>query len=163
MRFFHTNPVFRVVLSEPGADNVDPQVDKGCPGRQVECQAIISCCTKITHTILGGVYDVYNQLGGGFLESVYQSAMEIQLREAGLMVTRQCEAPVYFKGHLVGKFVIDLLVENKVIVELKAEGDSLRSWPSPQFWPKPEFKRLVYSGSGKPSALPNLSTGFVSG
>ena len=121
---------------------------------------------KVTHAILGGFYDVYNQLGPGFLESVYESAMEIELREAGLMVTRQCEAPVYFKGHLIGKFVIDLVVENKVIVELKAsralaqihEAQVINLLKATRyevglllnFGHKPEFKRLVYSSSSKP-------------
>jgi len=75
---------------------------------------------EITRRIIKVFYDVYNELGRGFLESVYEQAMAIALREGGLAVTQQAPITVHFRGHLVGDFRADLLVEGAVIVELKA-------------------------------------------
>lgn len=75
---------------------------------------------ELTEKIIGVFYDVYNELGHGFLESVYESAMLIALREAGLLVESQVEIPVWFREHKIGVFYADLLVGGVVIVELKA-------------------------------------------
>ncbi len=75
---------------------------------------------KISETIIGCAFDVSNELGVGFLESVYENALSIALRERGMQVRSQVPIDVYFHGKLVGKFFADLLVEEKVIVELKA-------------------------------------------
>jgi GxxExxY protein len=120
----------------------------------------------LTRVILGGFYDVYNQLGHGFLESVYESALEIDLRGAGVAVKRQEETKVFFRGNCVGRFIADLIVDDQVIVELKAmraissthEAQLLNLLKSTRlevglllnFGLKPEFKRLVYSNSNKP-------------
>ncbi|WP_213807180.1 GxxExxY protein [Granulicella sp. dw_53] len=72
-----------------------------------------------TEKIIGIFYEVYNELGFGFLESVYREAMRIALQQAGLMVTSEAPIPVSFRGSLVGIFRADLLVEDKVILELK--------------------------------------------
>lgn len=80
----------------------------------------------LTGRIIGVFYDVYNELGHGFLESVYQSAMGIALEEAGLTVNRLVKVPVWFRGREVGEFIADLMVENTVLLELKAAGSRRR-------------------------------------
>lgn len=74
----------------------------------------------LTEKIIGVFYDVYNELGHGFLESIYETAMVIALREKGLTVEQQVEVPVWFRGNKIGTFFADLFVEGVVIVELKA-------------------------------------------
>ena len=76
--------------------------------------------SDVTERILGIYYDVYNELGHGFLESVYNSSMFLALGTAGLTVQRELPIPVYFRGTDVGKFKADLLVNNCVLIELKA-------------------------------------------
>jgi len=76
--------------------------------------------SDVTDRILKCVYKVYNTLGAGFSEKLYENAMVLELREAGLEVQQQHPIKVNYKGHVIGEFVADLLVENKVIVELKA-------------------------------------------
>lgn len=75
---------------------------------------------EISKPILQVFYDVYNQLGYGFLEKVYQNAMYFELRAQGYKVEAQKQIKVYFKNQLVGEFYADLLVEETIIVELKA-------------------------------------------
>jgi GxxExxY protein len=75
---------------------------------------------ELTEKIIGAAYKVHNTMGGGFLESVYEQCMLIELREAGLKVEHQTPVDVYYEGELVGEFVADLLVEDAIIVELKA-------------------------------------------
>ncbi len=74
----------------------------------------------LTEKIIGVFYDVYNELGHGFLESIYETAMVIALRDKGLTVEQQVEVPVWFRGNRIGTFFADLFVEGVVIVELKA-------------------------------------------
>jgi GxxExxY protein len=73
----------------------------------------------LTEKIIGVFYEVYNELGFGFLESVYREAMLIALRQAGLRVSAEVPIPVSFRGSPVGVFRADLVVEERVIVELK--------------------------------------------
>jgi GxxExxY protein len=75
---------------------------------------------KITERIIGCVYKVSNNLGAGFLEKVYESALAIELRKAGLKVGQQHGIQVRYDGEIVGEFAADLLIEGKVIIELKA-------------------------------------------
>jgi GxxExxY protein len=75
---------------------------------------------ELTDKIIGVFYAVYNELGFGFLESVYENALVIALSEAGIRVAQQAAIPVYFHGRAVGDFRCDLLVEDKVILEIKA-------------------------------------------
>ncbi len=75
---------------------------------------------ELTEKIIGTFYEVYNELGFGFLESVYENALVIALRTKGFQVEQQISVPVWFRGQRVGDFVADLLVENTVILELKA-------------------------------------------
>ena len=74
----------------------------------------------LTQTIIGCAFEVINELGSGFLESVYENSMVLALSEAGLPVQSQVPIPVMFRGKRVGDFYADLLVDEKVIVELKA-------------------------------------------
>lgn len=74
----------------------------------------------LTHTILAACFEVSNELGAGFLESVYHRALLIALRQKGLRVESEVPLSVQFRGFEVGYFHADLLVEDKVIVELKA-------------------------------------------
>jgi GxxExxY protein len=75
---------------------------------------------NLTHQIIGAAYEVHNVFGFGFLEKVYENAMIIELKERGLYVESQSPLQVYYKDRLVGDYVVDLLVENEVIVELKS-------------------------------------------
>ncbi len=75
--------------------------------------------TDLTEAIIGAFYRVYNELGYGFLEKVYENAMVIALTDAGLTAVQQAPIQVYFSGKVVGKYDADLLVNDLVIVELK--------------------------------------------
>ena len=75
---------------------------------------------EITEQIIGCAYRVYNKMGFGFLESVYENCMKIELEKAGLKVESQRSITVFYDGVVVGKFVADLVVEGKLIVELKS-------------------------------------------
>ena len=75
---------------------------------------------EVTDQILSAFYEVYNELGRGFLESVYENALTLLLREYGLSVKTQEELNVRFHGQLVGVFRADMIVEGKVLLELKA-------------------------------------------
>ena len=74
----------------------------------------------ITHKIIGCAYQVFNQLGFGFLESVYKKAMVIELHNQKLAVQEEEPLKVYYEGKVVGEFFVDLFVENEIIVELKS-------------------------------------------
>jgi GxxExxY protein len=75
---------------------------------------------EITEPILAAFYSVYNVLGYGFLEKVYRNAMALELNERGIEVVAEAPIAVYYKGRTVGEYFADLLVADKVIVELKA-------------------------------------------
>jgi GxxExxY protein len=78
---------------------------------------------ELTQVILGVFYEVYNELGCGFLESVHQEATLIALRQKGAMVEGQSPLPVWFRGERSGDFRADLIVGNAVIVGLTAGRD----------------------------------------
>ena len=75
---------------------------------------------EITSEIISAFYAVYNNLGYGFLEKVYENALIIELEKRGLTVRQQVPIQVYYEGKIVGEYFADLLVNNKVIIELKA-------------------------------------------
>jgi GxxExxY protein len=120
---------------------------------------------SITDVILKVYYEVYNELGCGFLEKVYQNAMYFELKSLGYKVEAQKQIKVYFKNQLVGEYYSDLLVEDKVIVELKATEllmnvhvaeiiNYLKSTPIEvgillNFGEEPEFKRIIYTNDRK--------------
>lgn len=75
---------------------------------------------QLTEKIIGGVFQVSNALGSGFLEKAYENALALELRQFGLLLSQQHRIEVRYKGTVVGDFVADLLVEECVIVEIKA-------------------------------------------
>lgn len=74
----------------------------------------------LTGRILAAAIEVHRELGPGFLESVYEEAMAIAMTEAGLRFQRQLAVPIRFRGQVVGEHRLDFLVENAVVLELKA-------------------------------------------
>ncbi len=120
---------------------------------------------ELTETIIGVFYEVYNELGHGFLESVYERAFDLALTAKGLDVLRQIDVPVWFRGKKVGDFVADVLVNKCVLIELKAartldsahEAQLLNYLRATEievgllfnFGIKPEFRRLVFENSRK--------------
>ena len=74
---------------------------------------------RITETIIGCAFAVSNTLGAGFLEKVYENALVLEIRRAGLQVHQQYGIQVLYTGVVVGEYVADLLVEEQVLVELK--------------------------------------------
>ena len=115
---------------------------------------------ELTQKVIGVFYEVYNELGPGFLESIYQKSLALALESAGLTTHSRVDIPVWFRGHQVGQFEGDLLVEKCVLLELKAVR-ALDSSHQAQllnylratgievglllnFGPKPEFKRLAF-------------------
>ena len=76
--------------------------------------------TKLTEAIIGCAYRVHRTLGHGFLEKVYENALRIELEEAGLNVQQQVPIRVWYRGRPIGESFADLLVEGRVIVEIKA-------------------------------------------
>jgi GxxExxY protein len=130
---------------------------------------------ELTEKIIGVFYDVYNELGHGFLESVYEEAMAIALGQAGIQVERQVPLKVIFRGMVVGDFRADVIVEGAVILELKAasgidpahEAQLLNYLRATEievglllnFGPRPQFKRLAFENSRKQIRV-NLRLGF---
>ena len=74
----------------------------------------------VTETIIGCAYRVYNKMGFGFLESVYEKCLLIELRKAGLDTESQKSITVYYDDEIVGEFVADILVNDMIILELKS-------------------------------------------
>jgi GxxExxY protein len=75
---------------------------------------------ELTHKIIGCAYKVHNALGQGFLEKVYENALRIELVKNGLQVRQQEPICVRYEGQIVGEFYADLWVEDRVVLELKA-------------------------------------------
>ena len=120
---------------------------------------------ELTQKIIGVFYEVYNELGHGFLESVYEEAMLIALAETGLRTGQQVPTPVWFRGRMVGDFKADIFVEGAVILELKAaraiepihEAQLLNYLRATDievglllnFGIKPQFKRMAFDNDRK--------------
>jgi GxxExxY protein len=75
---------------------------------------------ELTHKIIGCCMEVHNHLGNGFQEVVYQRSLAIEFRLQGLSFEREKEMPLFYKGEDVGNRRVDFLVEEKVMVEIKA-------------------------------------------
>lgn len=119
----------------------------------------------VTEKVIGVFYDVYNELGHGFIESIYQKAMVIALEAKGIRVQQQVDVPVWFRQQRLGVFAADLIVEDCVIVELKAvrsidpahEAQLLHYLRATEieiglllnFGVKPEVKRKIYDNPRK--------------
>jgi GxxExxY protein len=119
----------------------------------------------LTDEIIQTFYDVYNELGYGFLEKVYQNAMYLELKARGFDVETQAPIKVYFKGKQVGEYYADLIVNDLVILELKAATSIVKEFEAQllnylrsteievglllNFGNKPEFKRKIYENNRK--------------
>ena len=75
---------------------------------------------ELSDRVLGGVFKVHNRLGPGLLESAYEGACAIEFRHCGLGVERQVVYPLYYEGEMAGAYVADMVVEGKIILELKS-------------------------------------------
>jgi GxxExxY protein len=120
---------------------------------------------ELTQKIIGVFYEVYNELGFGFLESVYENSLSIALRENGFEVQQQIGIPVRFRGAQVGIFEADILVNRCVFLELKAvraidpahiaqlmnylKATEIEVGLLLNFGSRPEFKRLAFSNDRK--------------
>ena len=83
-------------------------------------QDCVEMYMELTRSVIGCAFEVINELGSGFLESVYEKAMLQTLTDAGILVESQKPVKVQFRGKTIGDFYIDLLIERKVLVEIKA-------------------------------------------
>ena len=122
---------------------------------------------ELTEQIIKIFYNVYNELGFGFLEKVYQNAMYVELLENGFNVQPQKQIKVHYKGRQVGEYFADLIVDDLVILELKATESLLDEHKTQlinylkatdievglllNFGAKPEFKRKAFSNDRKKS------------
>ena len=89
---------------------------------EVPDERIIECCNKVTSGIIGAAIEVHRHLGSGLLESAYEDCLEWELKQRGFEVQRQLVLPILYKELEVKRaFRLDLLVENLIIVEIKAE------------------------------------------
>lgn len=120
---------------------------------------------NLTEQIIKIFYKVYNTLGYGFLEKLYESAMMIELKEASIPAFAQYPIRVHYGNELIGEYYADILVDNKVIVELKAtrtlalehEAQLLNYLKATDvevglllnFGPKPEIKRRILDNNRK--------------
>lgn len=75
---------------------------------------------ELTYKVIGCAMVVHRELGYGFLEKVYENAMMVQLRKEGIEAKQQQGVSVQFSGEIVGEYFADILIENKIIIELKA-------------------------------------------
>ncbi len=115
---------------------------------------------ETTEKIIKAYYKVYNTLGHGFLEKVYENAMAIELRKMGFKVNKQKNIKVYYESEEVGDYFADLLIDDLIIVELKAAEGICENHEAQlinylkatmvelglllNFGKKPEFKRKIF-------------------
>ena len=120
---------------------------------------------ELTSRIIKTFYDVYNELGPGFLESVYEHSMLYALSDAGLSARRQVPIPVNFRGRIVGEFFADLVVNDVVVLEIKTARTIDRAHEAQllhylkatdfelglilNFGPRPQLRRLILDNEQK--------------
>lgn len=121
--------------------------------------------SDLTDKIIGVFYDVYNELGYGFLESTYAEALGVALGESGLSAVREVAVPVWFRGKKIGQYYADVIVEGLILLELKA-ARTLESAHEAQllhylratdvevglllnFGLRPQFRRLLFDNERK--------------
>jgi GxxExxY protein len=120
---------------------------------------------ELTDIIIKTFYEVYNELGYGFLEKVYQNSLYLELKNKGYNVEAQKRINVYYKGTEVGEYYADLIVENTIILELKSADCIVKDFENQilnylratdcevglllNFGKKPEFKRKIYENNRK--------------
>ena len=83
-------------------------------------QKIIMKFKELSEKIIGCTYQVYNKMGFGYLESVYEKCLSIEFKKSGIKAEFQKLISVYYEGEIVGEFIADILVEDSIIVELKS-------------------------------------------
>jgi GxxExxY protein len=120
---------------------------------------------ELTNAIIKTFYEVYNELGYGFLEKVYQNSLYLELKNKGYKVEVQKKISVYYKGIEVGEYYADLMVEDLIILELKAADCMVKDFENQilnylratdcevglllNFGKKPEFKRKIFENCRK--------------
>jgi GxxExxY protein len=120
---------------------------------------------ELTERLIGIFFRLHNELGHGFLESVYEQAFSVVLAENNLFFQRQVAIPVWFHGIQIGEFRADLLVDDKVLIELKTGRDIDAAWKKQllnylratdvevgllfNFGPSAQFKRYVFDNTRK--------------
>lgn len=124
----------------------------------------------LTHSVIGAFYDVYGALGYGFLEHVYELAMERELRARGHRVGRQVAVPIYYKGSVLTTYRLDMLIDERLVLELKSTPEippsskrQLHNYLRAtmlevglllHFGPKPAFHRVIHSNAQSPQQSP---------
>lgn len=119
----------------------------------------------LSSEIIKCFYKVYNNLGFGFLEKVYENALKMELESNGLYVDKQYPIKVYYEGQIVGEYYADLIVEKKIIIELKAaealceehefqlinylKATEIELGLLLNFGKKPEIRRKIFSNQNK--------------
>jgi len=147
----------RIFTDTPALGGVDSVVMTASPGALKH--------SELTDKIIGVFYDVYNELGHGFLESTYREALLVAVEESGLSAVREVPVPVWFRGRKIGQYYADLIVEGVVLLELKA-ARTLESAHESQllhylratdievglllnFGVRPQFRRLLFDNERK--------------
>src|SRR5574341_382822 len=87
--------------------------------RQPQTNADERRLNELSEKIIGAAFEVSNVLGTGFLEKVYENALNVELKLRGLKTFQQAPLKVYYKNELVGDYIADILVENEIIIEVK--------------------------------------------
>ena len=122
---------------------------------------------ELTDKIIDAFYDVYDELGYGYLERVYQNSLYLELTERGHKVEAQKEIKIYYRGREVGLYYADLIVDDLILLELKAAETIIEAHEAQvinylrgtdkevgyvlNFGPKPEFSRKIYTNDRKKS------------
>jgi GxxExxY protein len=121
----------------------------------------------VTKTVVGAFFDCYNQLGVGFLETVYEGGLGIILQDEGFEVRRQEKITVWFREREIGHFRADIIVNNRVLVEIKRarrihsrhKAQLLNALKATNklglllnFGPKPQFKRVILTNDKNPTS-----------
>jgi len=128
---------------------------------------------ELTEQLIGVFFAIHNELGHGFLESVYEQSFSVMLAEKGVFFERQIAVPVWFHGKQVGEFRADLLVDRKVLVELKTGREIEPAWEKQllnylratdievgllfNFGPSAQFRRYVFENGKKNPRNPRAS------
>jgi GxxExxY protein len=129
----------------------------------------------LTEKLIGAFFNIYNELGHGFLESVYEQAFSVALAENSVFFERQVAVPVWFHGQKIGDFRADLLVDRRIIVELKTGRDIEPAWEKQllnylrateievgllfNFGPTAQFRRYVFENKRKNPSKSMLISG----
>jgi GxxExxY protein len=123
--------------------------------------------SDLTREIIGAFYDVYNALGFGFLEKVYENALAVELRSRGFQVEQQKPVRVYYRKQIIGEYFADLVVNDCVILELKAGSAMIKAHEAQllnylkatkyevglllNFGPLPRHRRKAFDNENKPN------------